>query len=186
MVVCQQSDDLLFFQSSRKKTEDTNNIGYIGKISEPDTLRWRTGFSEHESIGFVGIIHVEINTGLLRTITSLLARSRNKLWKSFRMKILRQKKDETGSLLSCGGGIRCTFGRRCCCDDDRGNRLWGACCHVLLKLLRRNSLDANLNKFQPSITYIISLVVCKWEDGLFQIEHLYYSLFWQYSLIKMC
>lgn len=78
MVVCQESD-LLFFQSSRKKTpEDTNSTGYTGNISEPDMLRWRTDFAEHESIGFAGIIHVEINTGLLRDITSLLVRSRNK------------------------------------------------------------------------------------------------------------
>lgn len=55
---------------------------------------------------------------------------------------------ETGSLLSCGWGIRCTFGRRCCCDYNRGNGLRGACCHVLLKLLRRNGLDANLNKLK--------------------------------------
>lgn len=93
MVVCQQSDLL----SSRKKTnKQKNNTGYTGNISEPDTLRWRMGFSEHESIGFVGIIHVEINTGLLRTITSLLARSRNQLWKSLRMKVLWQKQN-TGS-----------------------------------------------------------------------------------------
>lgn len=91
MVVCQESD-LLFFQSSRKKTpEDTNSTGYTGNISEPDMLRWRTDFAEHESIGFAGIIHVEINTGLLRDITSLLVRSRNKPWKGFRMKVLWQK-----------------------------------------------------------------------------------------------
>lgn len=54
----------------------------------------------------------------------------------------------TGSLLGCGGGVGRTFGRRCCCDDDGGDGLWGACCHVLLKLLRWNGLNANLKQIK--------------------------------------
>lgn len=58
-----------------------------------------------------------------------------------------------GSLLSGRGGVGCTFGRRCCCDDDSGDRLWGARCHVLLKLLCRNSLDADLKQIKvPFVT----------------------------------
>lgn len=50
--------------------------------------------------------------------------------------------------LSWGWGVRGTFRGRCRCDHDRGDRLRGACSHVLLQLLRLDGLDANLNKHE--------------------------------------
>lgn len=48
--------------------------------------------------------------------------------------------------LSWSWGVWWAFRRRCCRDDDRGNRLRGARSHVLLQLLRLDGLDADLNK----------------------------------------
>ncbi len=74
--------------------------------------------------------------------------------------------DEIGLLLRCRWGIGCTFGRRCCCDDNCGNRFRGACCHVLLELLRLDRLNANLKEERQTVSLEIQIQKQRMSDFL--------------------
>lgn len=55
------------------------------------------------------------------------------------------------SLLKRRWRIRCRFLWRSRCDDHCWHWLLGACCHVLLELLRLNRLDPNLKQKQSAV-----------------------------------